>query len=116
MLEVRRAVAEKLQSTIIRLQVQCACICSVAAVCKRVQCGVFVNLCPSSIICCVVQDRQPTRASKYASMLFMTGADPAAANQAAALRHLREFVHRHRCPYLCLAPLQSAVHVATSQW
>jgi ribosomal protein L4 len=43
-----------------------------------------------------VQDRQPTRASKYASMLIMTGADPAAANQAAALRHLREFVHRHR--------------------
>jgi hypothetical protein len=45
-------------------------------------------------------------------MLFMTGADPAAANQAAALRHLREFVHRHRYPCLCIAPLQIAVHAA----
>lgn len=29
-------------------------------------------------------------------MLFMTGADPAEANQAAALRCLREFVHNRR--------------------
>ena len=55
-----------------------------------------ITSCLLFTIRCMVQERQPTRASKYASMLFMTGADPAAANQAAALRHLREFVHKHR--------------------
>ena len=45
----------------------------------------------------LTQERQPTRASKYASLFFMTGADPAEANQAAALRALREFVHLRRC-------------------
>lgn len=43
-----------------------------------------------------MQEQSPTRASKYASMFFMTGADPAEANQVAALRYLREFVHLRR--------------------
>ncbi len=50
--------------------------------------------CPLSL---QLQERHGTRASKYASIFFMTGADPAEANQAAALRHLREFVALRRC-------------------